>query len=152
MLPLTFANPSDYDKIQEDDRLSLVGLNEFAPEKQLKLIVKHSNGATDEIMLSHSFNAGQIAWFKAGGALNLIAASQKKSTSKKKAVSKKKKPISKKKVVKKPVAKEKVAKKKIVKGQKHVLSVSEGSKVNRKVVKKTKPIVKKKVVKKKKKK
>ncbi|MBI5729707.1 MAG: hypothetical protein HY963_01085, partial [Ignavibacteriales bacterium] len=168
MLPLTFANPSDYDKIQEDDKLSLVGLNEFAPEKQLKLIVKHTDDSTDEIMLNHSFNAGQIEWFKAGGALNLIAASQIKSASVKKAASKKKKHVSKKKAAKKPVAKKKVksvAKKKTfkvksknVKGQKPALSVSEGSKVKSKTVKlarrggKTKPVVKKKAVKKKNKK
>ncbi len=114
MLPLTFVDSNDYNKIQEDDKLSLVGLNEFSPEKQLKLIVKHSDGSTDEIMLNHSFNAGQIAWFKAGGALNLIAASQRKSTSKKKAV--KKKLVAKKKV--KAVVKKKIkpaAKKKSVK-------------------------------------
>ncbi|MHB8931803.1 MAG: aconitate hydratase, partial [Melioribacteraceae bacterium] len=92
MLPLTFANSADYDKIFEDDKLSLVGLNEFAPEKQFKLIVKHNDGSSDEIMLNHSFNSGQIAWFKAGGALNLIASKQKKQTaSKKKVVSKKEK-------------------------------------------------------------
>jgi len=84
MLPLTFADTNDYNKIQEDDKLSLVGLNEFAPEKQLKLIVKHSNGLTDEIWLNHSFNAGQIKWFKAGGALNLIAASHKVQAASKK--------------------------------------------------------------------
>jgi len=139
MLPLTFANPNDYDKIQEDDKLSLVGLNEFAPEKQLELIVKHSDGTTDGIMLNHSFNAGQIEWFKAGGALNLIAASQKKSTPKKKAVSKKlvrrggKKLVPKKKVAKKPAAKKKVVKTKKVK-RKSVKLARRGGK--------TKPVVK----------
>ncbi|MCX6174670.1 MAG: aconitate hydratase [Ignavibacteriales bacterium] len=148
MLPLTFANPGDYDKIQEDDKLSLVGLNEFAPEKQLKLIVKHSDGSADEIMLNHSFNTGQIEWFKAGGALNLIAKSFQRSAVSKKKVSEKKriveKPIAKKKpVVKKSVAKKKVVKKKTknVKGQK--------AKVKSKSSKKTKLVVKKKVVKKK---
>jgi len=134
MLPLTFANPSDYDKIQEDDKLSLVGLNDFAPEKQLKLIVKHSDGSSDEIMLNHSFNAGQIEWFKAGGALNLIAKSfQGSAVSKEKVTTKKKKLVPKKKAAKKPVVKKKVvkAKTKNVKG------------------KKSKPVVKKKVVKKK---
>ncbi len=95
MLPLTFADPYDYDKIQEDDKLSIVGLNEFAPEKQLTLIIKHINGSQEEILLNHSFNAGQIEWFKAGGALNLIARSfqklevgnQKKVVVKKKASS-----------------------------------------------------------------
>ncbi|MCL4548191.1 MAG: aconitate hydratase [Bacteroidetes bacterium] len=148
MLPLTFSNPADYDKILEDDKLSLVGLNEFAPEKQLKLIIKHSDGSVDEIWLNHSFNAGQIEWFKAGGALNLIALSFQRSAVSKKATTPKKKAV--KKAVKKPV--KKVAKKKVVKAkvksQKPVLSVSEGSKVKSKSVKKTKPVTKKKVVKK----
>jgi aconitate hydratase len=74
MLPLTFANPSDYDKIKEDDKLSVVGLNEFAPGKPLKLVIKHKDGSTDEAVLNHTFNQNQIEWFKAGSALNLIAA------------------------------------------------------------------------------
>ena len=73
MLPLTFANPSDYDKFKEDDRVSIVGLKDIAPEKQLKLIIKHSDGTTDEIMLNHTMNTAQIKWFRAGSALNLIA-------------------------------------------------------------------------------
>jgi aconitate hydratase len=88
MLPLTFTDPNDYDKIQEDDTFDLVGLKDFAPGKQLKMGVKHSDGSTDEIWLNHSFNAGQIAWFKAGGALNLIAASMKKKVVKKKPAAK----------------------------------------------------------------
>ncbi len=88
MLPLTFADPNDYDKIQENDKLSIVGLKKFAPDKQLKLIAKHSDGSIDEIMLNHSFNKGQIEWFKAGSALNLIAEKQKAKaeSGKKKAV------------------------------------------------------------------
>jgi len=73
ILALTFANPEDYDKIQEDDRVSIIGLNEFAPNKPLKMIVKHSDGTEDEIWLNHSYNENQIEWFKAGGALNLVA-------------------------------------------------------------------------------
>lgn len=124
MLPLTFADPNDYDKIQEDDSFSLVGLNEFAPEKQLKLIIKHKDGQTEEIMLNHSFNAGQIEWFKAGGALNLIASKQKAKVQKKKPVAKKKvvKKAVAKKITKKvkPVAKKSAAKKKVVKAVKKV--------------------------------
>lgn len=110
MLPLTFANPDDYNKIQEDDRLSLIGLKEFAPEKQLKLIAKHSDGSVDEIWLNHSFSASQIEWFKAGSALNLIAESQKE-------VKEKKKPAAPKKAAKakKPAKKAKPAQKKTVK-------------------------------------
>ncbi|MBN1299920.1 MAG: aconitate hydratase [Melioribacteraceae bacterium] len=78
MLPLTFDNPSDYDKVQEDDKLSITGLTEFAPGKQLKLIIRHSDGSTDEALLNHTFNENQIKWFKAGSALNLIAAQQQK--------------------------------------------------------------------------
>lgn len=76
MLPLVFADPLDYEKIREDDKLSIIGLTEFAPDKQLKLVLKHSDGTTDECVLNHSFNLGQIEWFKAGSALNLIAKTQ----------------------------------------------------------------------------
>ncbi|MGE5438555.1 MAG: aconitate hydratase, partial [Bacteroidota bacterium] len=77
MLPLTFANPMDYDKIQEDDRLSIIGLTSFTPDMPLKLVIKHKDGTTEECVLNHTFNHGQIEWFKAGSALNLIAKSQK---------------------------------------------------------------------------
>ncbi|MCU7495326.1 MAG: aconitate hydratase [Ignavibacteria bacterium] len=77
MLPLTFANPSDYDAIQEDDRLSIIGLNDLGCEKPLKLIIKHKDGSTVECVLNHTFSPGQVEWFKAGSALNLIARSQK---------------------------------------------------------------------------
>jgi len=76
VLPLTFDNPRDYDKIQEDDRLSIVGLSDLAPGVQVKLIIKHSDGSTDEAMLNHTLNENQIEWFKAGSALNLIASKQ----------------------------------------------------------------------------
>ncbi|MCK9281674.1 MAG: aconitate hydratase [Melioribacteraceae bacterium] len=76
LLPLTFDNTKDYDRIQEDDKISLVGLKNLAPDKQVEMIVRHENGTTETIMLNHSFNAGQIEWFKAGGALNLIAKMQ----------------------------------------------------------------------------
>ncbi len=77
MLPLTFANPADYDKIKEDDKVSIIGLTELAPNKQLKLIIKHENGSKDEALLNHSMNETQIKWFKAGSALNLIARQNK---------------------------------------------------------------------------
>jgi aconitate hydratase len=77
MLPLTFANSADYDKIKEDDMVSIINLTEFAPEKQLKLVIKHKDGTTEECILNHSFNSSQIEWFKAGSALNLIAKAQK---------------------------------------------------------------------------
>jgi aconitate hydratase len=78
MLPLTFANPADYDKIREDDRISITGLRDLKPEEQLKLIIKHSDGTEDEIIVNHTMNEAQIKWFKAGSALNLIAEKEKK--------------------------------------------------------------------------
>ena len=76
MLPLTFDNASDYAKIMEDDKLSLLGLADLAPGTQVKLVITHADGSTDEAMLNHTFNENQIEWFKAGSALNLIAAKQ----------------------------------------------------------------------------
>lgn len=76
MLPLTFADPKDYDKIKEDDRVTIL-VSQLAPEKPVKMIVKHSDGTQDEILLNHTMNASQIEWFRAGSALNLIAKSQK---------------------------------------------------------------------------
>ena len=78
MLPLTFANPADYDKVREDDRISIVGLTTFAPGVPLRMILKHADGTVDECLLNHTFNENQIGWFKAGSALNLIAAERKK--------------------------------------------------------------------------
>ena len=76
MLPLTFANPADYDKIKEDDLVSLIGLKNLTEGNQLTLVVKHKDGTTEEIKLNHTFNKNQIEWFKAGSALNLIAKKQ----------------------------------------------------------------------------
>lgn len=72
ILPLTFQNPADYDKIQEGDKLSLLDLANLAPGKPVKLVVKHGNGTSDEMMLDHTLNSEQIAWFRAGSALNLL--------------------------------------------------------------------------------
>lgn len=72
MLGLTFANESDYDKIQEDDTFNFIDLNEFAPGKPLTLEVVHADGSKDNISLNHTYNASQIEWFEAGSALNLI--------------------------------------------------------------------------------
>ncbi|ESO02647.1 hypothetical protein HELRODRAFT_185009 [Helobdella robusta] len=70
MLPLTFANPADYEKVQIDDRISILGLDSFAPEKPLECRLKHKDGSSDVIALNHTFNAMQIEWFRAGSALN----------------------------------------------------------------------------------
>jgi aconitate hydratase len=72
MLALTFTNKEDYDKIREDDLISVKGLTEFTPGRPLNIILFHSNGNTDEFPASHSYNKKQIEWFKAGSALNLI--------------------------------------------------------------------------------
>jgi aconitate hydratase len=72
MLALTFNNESDYDKIQENDQIDFVDLVDFAPEKPLTLMLKHADGSQDAISVNHTYNAQQIEWFKAGGALNLI--------------------------------------------------------------------------------
>ena len=76
MLPFTFADPKDYDKIKEDDKVDLL-VSQLAPEKQVKMITKHKDGSKDEIMLNHTMNETQIKWFKAGSALNLIAEKNK---------------------------------------------------------------------------
>ena len=78
MLPLTFANPADYEKIKEDDKLSIIGITELTHEKQLKLVIKHKDGTPEEAVLNQTFNEAQIEWFKAGSALNLIAKMNKK--------------------------------------------------------------------------
>jgi len=70
MLPLTFQDPTDYDKIQPDSRVSLLGLSELAPEKPIECVVKHKDGSEDRFHLNHTLNAGQIEWFQAGSALN----------------------------------------------------------------------------------
>lgn len=74
MLALTFVNEADYDKIQENDTFNFVDLKEFAPNRQLTLEVIHDDGSKDTILCNHTYNEGQIGWFKAGSALNLIAA------------------------------------------------------------------------------
>ena len=72
MLAITFADKADYDKVQEDDTIDIIGLRSFAPGKQLGIVLHHANGTTDEIKVNHTYNENQIEWFKAGGALNII--------------------------------------------------------------------------------
>jgi aconitate hydratase len=72
MLGLTFADKSDYDKIQEDDTIDLVGLTEFAPNTTLNMVLHHADGSSDTILCNHTYNIHQIEWFKAGAALNII--------------------------------------------------------------------------------
>lgn len=72
MLALTFANKDDYDKVQEDDTIDIVGLKEFAPGVPLTVLLHHANGETDSIEVNQTYNDQQIEWFKAGAALNII--------------------------------------------------------------------------------
>ena len=76
MLGLTFANESDYDLIQEDDRFHFVDLDAFAPGKPLTIEVEHADGSKDTIVANHTYNAQQIDWFRTGSALNLIKQQQ----------------------------------------------------------------------------
>lgn len=72
LLALTFPNPADYDKIREDDRISLVGLKDLAPGKPVQCIIKHSDGTSETLNLNHSYGASQVEWFRLGSALNLF--------------------------------------------------------------------------------
>jgi aconitate hydratase len=162
MLAVTFANEADYDKIQEDDSIDIVDLTSFAPDKQLTLVLKHKDGSSDTIKVNHTYNAGQIEWFKAGSALNLMAgqissakkasakpaakkvsakksaAKAKPSATKKKASKKVKKAVAtgaKKKTAKKASSKKKAAKKSTVK-KKATKKVAAKKKVAKKATKK----------------
>jgi len=72
MLALTFSNEADYDKIQENDVVNFIDLVSFSPDKPLHLELVHEDGSKETIAVNHTYNAQQIEWFKAGGALNLI--------------------------------------------------------------------------------
>lgn len=74
MLALTFADKSDYDKIQENDNIDILGLASFVPGKGLTVVLNHADGSKDEIRVNHTYNEQQIEWFKAGAALNIIRA------------------------------------------------------------------------------
>ncbi|MFT6849497.1 MAG: aconitate hydratase [Sphingobacteriales bacterium] len=74
LLGVTFDNTADYDKIQEDDKIDVIGLTELAPGKQLTVVLNHADGSKDEFKVNHTYNQGQIDWFKAGSALNMIKA------------------------------------------------------------------------------
>jgi len=130
MLALTFTSEADYEKVQEEDSIDFTDLTSFAPEKPLTIVLNHKDGSKDIIKANHTYNAGQIEWFKAGSALNLMAAKiaaakknfsgkpvakkmVKKATTKKAAKKATKKPAAKK-AGRRPVAK-KVVKKKTVK-------------------------------------
>ena len=71
ILALTFQDPADYDRIREDDRLSLLGLADLAPHQVVECPIKHRDGTVEMLLLTHSFSTTQCAWFRAGSALNL---------------------------------------------------------------------------------
>ena len=72
VLALTFADPADYDRVQEDDRISVVGLADLAPGRPVRIVLRHADGSSEEIETLHTMNEQQIEWFRAGSALNLI--------------------------------------------------------------------------------
>ncbi len=72
LLALTFSDPDDYDRLREDDRISLLGLAGLAPGELVSCVVQHSDGTQETLSLRHSFSGAQVEWFKAGSALNLL--------------------------------------------------------------------------------
>jgi aconitate hydratase len=76
MLALTFADKSDYDKIQENDTFDFMDLDQFSKGNPLTLVANHEDGSSDKIVCNHTYNEAQIEWFKAGSALNLIRSQQ----------------------------------------------------------------------------
>ena len=73
LLPLTFNDPADYDKVKPDDKITLKDVEKLTPGKQVEAELKHSDGSKQVIKLNHTMNASQIEWFKAGSALNRMA-------------------------------------------------------------------------------
>ena len=70
MLALTFINKDDYNRIREDDLISVTGLKDFAPGRNLTVTLRHADGTDESFEVSHTYNEMQINWFKAGSALN----------------------------------------------------------------------------------
>jgi len=72
LLALTFQAPADYDRVREDDRVTLLDLSSLAPGKPVECVLKHADGTSEKLLLSHSFGASQLEWFRKGSALNLF--------------------------------------------------------------------------------
>jgi len=89
LLALTFQRPTDYDRIREDDRMSLVGLKDMAPGKPVECRVRHADGTSETLKLNHSFSAAQLDWFRKGSALNMFHGGAGEAVAKKKAARKK---------------------------------------------------------------
>ena len=77
VLPLIFVDPADYERVREDDRIDVTGVTELATGQNLTVTLRHTDGTADSFEVRHTLTAGQIEWFKAGSALNAIAAQQK---------------------------------------------------------------------------
>lgn len=77
ILPMTFINPTDYDRIKAEDRVAISGIIDLAPGSTLTVTLTHKDGSQENFPVRHSMSAQQIEWFKAGSALNMISASQK---------------------------------------------------------------------------
>ncbi len=75
VLPLTFAEPADYERFREDDRIAVRGLSDLAPGREVEVVLAHADGTSESIQTRHTLTEKQIGWFRAGSALNLIAAS-----------------------------------------------------------------------------
>jgi aconitate hydratase len=73
VLALTFGNPADYDKVEQDDQVSILGLADLAPGSSVTVRLQHADGKSDDIETKHTLSANQIDWFKAGSALNAMA-------------------------------------------------------------------------------
>ncbi len=96
LLALTFPDPADYDRIREDDRISLVGLKGLAPGKPVECRVQHADGSTETLRLNHSFSGPQLEWFRKGSALNLFHGASAQAKTRSAAAKKAKKPAAKK--------------------------------------------------------
>jgi aconitate hydratase len=72
LLALTFSDPADYDRLREDDRISLIGLQDLAPGKPVQCVIQHADGTSETLSLRHSYGPSQFEWFKRGSALNLF--------------------------------------------------------------------------------
>lgn len=80
ILPLYFDDPADYERVREDDRVSVIGLDRLAPGQTLEVELKHSDGSKERFVVRHSLNAQQIEWFRAGSALNAVRQASKVAT------------------------------------------------------------------------
>jgi aconitate hydratase len=72
VLPLTLGDPADYDRVRENDRVSILGLKDLAPGRAVTVVLKHADGKEDRIACTHTLTAEQVEWFKAGSALAWI--------------------------------------------------------------------------------